>query len=65
VFRSVLALFIRQGHDDGARARESVEAPGCDHSDGAAAFVRQIRSLRTTDTLDFAPLLAQLHVPLA
>lgn len=65
LLRRVLDLFIHQGHDDRDRARESAKThrPAYDHPDGAAAFVRQIRSLRTSDTLEVAALLHQLHVP--
>ena len=65
LFRRMLATFIRQGHDDTGRGRESVVAhwPGYDHPDGAATFVRQIRSLRTGDTLAVAPRLGSLHIP--
>lgn len=67
VFRRVLAGFIRQGHDDPDRARESAVAhwPGYDHTDGATAFVRQVRSLRTADTLEVAAQLPSLRVPTA
>jgi pimeloyl-ACP methyl ester carboxylesterase len=37
--------------------------PAVAHPEGATAFVRQIRSLRTSDTLEVAALLHQLHVP--
>lgn len=65
VFRRLLGGFIAQGHDDRQRARESAAAhwPGYDHPTGAAAFVRQIRSLHTQDTLEVAPQLPSLRVP--
>ncbi|HYY21396.1 MAG TPA: alpha/beta hydrolase [Thermoleophilaceae bacterium] len=65
LFRRVFAAFIAQGHDDSARARESAAAhwPGYDHPTGAATFVRQIRSLRTSDTLEVAPRLPGLRLP--
>jgi pimeloyl-ACP methyl ester carboxylesterase len=67
LFRRMLPFFIGQGHDDPARARESVAAhlPAYDHPAGPAAFVRQIRSLRTQDTLEIAGRLDQLGVPAA
>lgn len=67
VIRTLIAGFIRPGHDDGARARESIaeHRPGYDHSDGARTFVRQVRSLRTEDTLAVAPHLSGLEVPAA
>ena len=66
-FRRVLDAFIAQGHDDRQRARESAAAhwPSYDHPAGAATFVRQIRSLRTADTLEVAPQLPDLRVPAA
>lgn len=65
IFRHLLGGFIRQGHDDPDRARESAMAhwPGYDHADGAAALVRQVRSLRTADTLEVAAQLPSLRVP--
>ena len=67
LFRRVHAAFIASGHDDPARARESaaVHWRGYDHRDGAAMFVRQIRSLRTADTLEVAPRLRDLRLPAA
>ena len=65
LFRRIFTSFIAQGHDDRPRARESAAAhrPGYDHPNGAATFVRQIRSLRTSDTLEIAPPLPGLRVP--
>jgi pimeloyl-ACP methyl ester carboxylesterase len=65
VFQWVFAEFVGRGHDDCQRARESAAAhwPGYDHPDGAATFLRQIRSLRTSDTLAIAPRLADLDLP--
>jgi pimeloyl-ACP methyl ester carboxylesterase len=65
VFQRILELFVGQGHDDRARARESAaeHRAGYDHADGPAAFVRQVRSLRTRDTLEVAPRLPDLRVP--
>jgi pimeloyl-ACP methyl ester carboxylesterase len=59
LWRHVLPLlqgFIRLGHDDSARAKESFREHwrGYDHPDGAGAFMRQVRSLRTEDTLAIA-----------
>jgi pimeloyl-ACP methyl ester carboxylesterase len=67
LFRRLFSFLIHQGHDDGERARESVEAhrPGYAHSDRPAAFVRQIRSLRTEDTLEIADRLPALNAPAA
>jgi pimeloyl-ACP methyl ester carboxylesterase len=65
VFRPFFQFLIAQGHDDHERARESAAAhwPGYAHPQGAAAFVRQIRSLRTSDTLEVAGRLSELRVP--
>lgn len=64
-FRPVFAAFIRLGHDTAARARQSSDlhwAPYAAHG-AAAAFVRQIRSLRTADTLSIADQLPALSMP--
>lgn len=64
-FRPMLEQFVRAGHDDAPIGAESAALhwlPYRDH-DGAAAFVRQIRSLRTTDTLAIADRLPTLAVP--
>jgi pimeloyl-ACP methyl ester carboxylesterase len=65
MFRRLFSSVIRQGHDNRRRARESIAAhwPGYAHPDGAAAFVRQIRSLRTEDTLEIADRLPRLNAP--
>jgi pimeloyl-ACP methyl ester carboxylesterase len=62
-----LALFLRPGHDSAERARESFEAhwPGYEHPRGAAALVRQMKSLRTEDTLEIADRLPELELPAA
>jgi pimeloyl-ACP methyl ester carboxylesterase len=67
IFRRQLEFVFRQGHDDRDRARESFEAhwPGYDHPDGAAVFIRQLRSLRTEDTLEIADRLPDLELPAA
>jgi pimeloyl-ACP methyl ester carboxylesterase len=67
LFRRLFPFLIHQGHDDSESARESVEAhwPGYAHSDAPAAFVRQIRSLRTEDTLEIADQLPGLNRPAA
>lgn len=64
-FRPVFAGFVRLGHDRTDVARESVGVhwgPYAAHG-GAAAFVRQVRSLRTADTLAVADALPGLGVP--
>jgi pimeloyl-ACP methyl ester carboxylesterase len=67
VMKPLLAGFLRPGHDDGARARESLQAhwPGYAHARGGAVFARQVRSLRTEDTLEVADRLPRLGVPAA
>ncbi len=65
VFRPMLAGFVRLGHDRADIASESFTyhwRPYAEHG-GASAFVRQIRSLRTVDTLAVAQGLATLPVP--
>jgi pimeloyl-ACP methyl ester carboxylesterase len=66
-FQRLFSFVISQGHDDSDRASESITAhwPGYAHSDGPAAFVRQIRSLRTEDTLEITDRLPALDVPAA
>jgi pimeloyl-ACP methyl ester carboxylesterase len=66
-FRMILSSFIRRGHDDAVRAAESMREhwPGYAHRHGRAAFLHQIRSLRTQDTLDVAGDLTRLDVPAA
>jgi pimeloyl-ACP methyl ester carboxylesterase len=62
LFKPLLAAFLVPGHDDRTRARESFEAhwPGYAHPHGPAAFARQVRSLRTEDTLEVADRLPRL-----
>ena len=64
-FRRVHAAFLRLGHDDGRCAAEAaaVHWPPYARHGGAAAFVRQVRSLDVNDTLAVAPQLPDLHVP--
>ena len=64
-FRAVLGALLRRDHDDRARAAESVRAHwlGYGHRQGRAVFLRQIRSLRTQDTLEIAGELTRLDVP--
>lgn len=65
VFKFIFAGFLRQGHSDPDRAEESIELHWRPYEahDGAKAFVRQIRSLRTEDTLDVSPRLGSLRIP--
>jgi pimeloyl-ACP methyl ester carboxylesterase len=65
LFRPVFAGFLRLGHDDAGVARESIAAHWAPYAaaGGARGFVRQIRSLRTEDTLAVAGRLPTLRVP--
>ena len=56
VFKGVFNTFIKRGHDNPARASESIDVhwPHYARHDGAAAFVRQIRALNVHDTLSIA-----------
>lgn len=64
-FEYVLSAFLRQGHDDRARAEESVQEhwPHYAAADGAAAFIRQVRALNVQDTLAVADQIPNLEVP--
>lgn len=64
-FRPVFAGFLRLGHDDAGVARESIAAHWAPYAatGGPPGFVRQIRSLRTEDTLAVAGDLPTLDVP--
>jgi pimeloyl-ACP methyl ester carboxylesterase len=65
LFRLVFAGFLRLGHDNGTVARESIDAHWARYAaaGGARGFVRQIRSLKTEDTLAVAGRLSTLRVP--
>lgn len=67
VMRSLIAGFIRPGHDNAERARESIgeHRLNYDHPQGAPSFARQVSSLRTADTLEVAPRLPELGLPAA
>ena len=64
-FKRVFGTFIKRGHDNAARALESIDAhwPHYARHGGAAAFVRQIRALNVHDTLTVADRLRYLGVP--
>lgn len=66
-FRALMSSFVHRGHDDRIRASESarVHWAGYAHRHGRRAFLRQIRSLRTEDTLEVAGELARLQIPAA
>ncbi len=65
VFRPVYVNFLQQGHDDRERARESIGEhwPYYARAGGAAAMVRQVRSLDVRDTLTVADRIPRLDVP--
>ena len=65
MFKGVFGSFIRRGHDDPARASESIDVhwPHYARHGGAAAFVRQIRALNVQDTRSVADRLRDLRVP--
>lgn len=63
--KQILRTLMARGHDDSARARESLSihwAPYASH-DGAHALVRQIEFLRVQDTMAVAGDLPGLRVP--
>ena len=65
LFRPMLSAFIRAGQDDHTVAAESVRLHWGPYArnGGAAAFVRQIRSLRTEDPLAVADRLSAIEAP--
>ncbi|TCO77872.1 alpha/beta fold hydrolase [Chromatocurvus halotolerans] len=65
VFKQVFQNFIKRGHDDSVRAEEAIDAHWPNYRDhgGAAAFVRQVKSLDVQDTLSIAGDLPSLGIP--
>src|SRR5215216_8154768 len=65
VFRQVYSTFLHRGHDDRERARESIDEhwPYYERAGGAAAMIRQVRSLDVNDTLAIADQIPNLDVP--
>lgn len=65
LFQPVFAGFLRLGHDDQRVARESIAAHWAPYAaaGGPRGFIRQIRSLRTEDTLAVAGRLPTLRLP--
>ena len=65
VFRRFYAAFLRGGHDDRGRWRESVgeHLPLYERAGGAQALVRQAGSLNVQDTLGVAAQVPYLDVP--
>ncbi len=64
-FRRFYAAFLRGGHDDKERWRESVSEhlPFYEEAGGAEALVRQARSLDVRDTLGVSAQIPHLDVP--
>ncbi len=64
-FRLVYSTYLYRGHDDRVRARESIEEhwPYYEEAGGAAAMIRQVRSLDVNDTLVVADRIPDLDVP--
>ena len=64
-FRRFYAAFLRGGHDDRERWRESVSEhlPFYEKAGGGEALVRQARSLNVRDTLGVAAQIPHLDVP--
>jgi pimeloyl-ACP methyl ester carboxylesterase len=64
-FRLVYRTFLHRGHDNRERARESIEEhwPYYERAGGAAAMIRQVRSLNVNDTLAIADQIPNLEVP--
>lgn len=65
MFGRVYRSFLGMGHDDRERCEESVNEhlPFYERADGAAAMVRQARSLDSADTMAVADRLPHLDVP--
>lgn len=65
VFERIFSGFLRQGHDRTEMARESIGVhwEAYARHDGAAAFIRQARSLDVRDTLTISEQLSELRVP--
>ncbi len=65
VFSRVFGTFLHMGHDDRERAKESIEEhwPYYERAGGAAAMIRQVRSLNVNDTLAIADQIPNLNVP--
>ncbi len=65
VFHRIFSMFIRMSHDRPSVGRESLREHWGPYAaaDGAAAFVRQIRSLDVQDTLAVSDRLSQLDLP--
>lgn len=65
VFRLVYTSFMMQGHGNRQQAQEAVSEhfPYYERADGAAGFMRQVRSLDVQDTLAVADRLPGLDLP--
>jgi pimeloyl-ACP methyl ester carboxylesterase len=65
VFRQVYSAFLHRGHDNRERAKESIVEhwPYYERAGGAAAMIRQARSLNVNDTLAIVDQIPNLNVP--
>lgn len=65
LFNRIFPAMVRSGHETREQAREAAAVHGAEYvrHAGAAAFVRQVSSLRTEDTVAVANELASLDVP--
>src|SRR5918993_409874 len=65
LFHQVYSAFLYRGHDNRERAKESIEEhwPYYERAGGAAAMIRQVRSLNVNDTLAIADHIPNLGVP--
>jgi pimeloyl-ACP methyl ester carboxylesterase len=65
VFRQVYSTFLHRGRDKRERAKDSIEEhwPYYERAGGAAAMIRQVRSLDVNDTLAIAEQIPNLEVP--
>lgn len=65
LFKLLLMNLLYRGHDSRAEAVEAFQthAPNYLEQGGAAALIRQIEQLKTSDTLAVAEALPRLHVP--
>lgn len=65
VFKQIVRTFLLRGHEtsEQAKAAFSVHWPHYQATDGAAAFVRQVRALNVQDTLSVADRIPQIRAP--
>lgn len=65
MFKQVMRTFLSRGHESSVQAEEALAAhwPHYERHDGAAAFIRQVNSLKVEDTLAVADELPRLGIP--